>query len=284
MMRFDSPPATAPPGAVEVSGANPPGVGGSILKRSMRLAAWSARLIQRQPWYLILCEAVVLAMIIGYLDYAVDIIAGAEVNLVVFYSIPILLMVRFGDRLGTYVIAVVCGIAWWWADTRGGHLYLVDWLEVYNTATNLIFFLLVAIVGLTVKSKIALLERSRRLEKEVIRISEHEQQRIGQDLHDGLCQYFAAISCAAASLRDDLDKRDIPEARDAREIADLLKQGVTQTRNISRGLFPVQIDEMGLESALAELAKSAGTFLNVECVLDCAEPVSIHDNIVATQL
>ena len=37
-------------------------------------------------------------------------------------------------------------------------------------------------------AQIELLERSQQLEREIIRISEREQQRIGQDLHDGLCQ------------------------------------------------------------------------------------------------
>ena len=47
------------------------------------------------------------------------------------------------------------------------------------------------------RKQIALLERSQRLEREIITISELEQQRIGRDLHDGLCQYLAAITCAA---------------------------------------------------------------------------------------
>ena len=81
------------------------------------------------------------------------------------------------------------------------------------------------------------MERSARLEREIIRISEREQQRIGQDLHDGLCQYLAAISCAASSLRNDLQKHSAVEAESAAEIAELLKQGVTQTRNLSRGFI-----------------------------------------------
>ena len=40
----------------------------------------------------------------------------------------------------------------------------------------------------------------RRLEAEILRISELEQRRIGQDLHDGLCQQLAGIAYLADSL------------------------------------------------------------------------------------
>src|SRR6185436_14236662 len=55
-------------------------------------------------------------------------------------------------------------------------------------------------------ARIALLERAQRLEREIVNVSESEQRRIGQDLHDGICQHLAALSCAATSLRDDLRK------------------------------------------------------------------------------
>ena len=58
--------------------------------------------------------------------------------------------------------------------------------------------------------RIALLEHgSRRLEREIVNISEAEQRRIGQDLHDGLCQYLAGLTCGASSLRDDLEKLEV---------------------------------------------------------------------------
>ena len=42
-------------------------------------------------------------------------------------------------------------------------------------------------------ARIALLEHSQRLEHEIVNISDAEQRRIGQDLHDGLCQNLAAL-------------------------------------------------------------------------------------------
>jgi signal transduction histidine kinase len=251
-----------------------------IFERVRNLRASFAGFLSHQSKEVILCEAIMLALVIGYLDY----VTGYEISLVVFYAIPILMVVWFGDRKGSYFIAIFCVLVWWWADLKSGHPYLMNWVQGYNAIMSLVYFVFVIFGGSALKSEIELLERSRRLEREIIKISEHEQQRIGQDLHDGLCQYFAAISCAASSLRNDLLKSESPEAQAAAEIAELVKQGVTRTRNISRGLFPVRIDEEGLESALNELAKSSSSLLNIECALECEETVPIHDNIAATQL
>ncbi len=229
---------------------------------------------------MILGEASLLTLFIGYIDY----ITGYEISLFVFYAIPILFALWFSDKQISIFIALLCAIVWWWADEKAGHPYLVNVIQIYNMVVRLIFFLFVVSGGSALKAQFELLERTQRLEREIIKISEREQQRIGQDLHDGLCQYLAAISCAASSLRNDLQKKLSPEAAAAGEIAELLKQGVTQTRNLSRGLFPVQMDESGLESALDELAASATRLLSIECDFEPVGHVPIYDNAAATHL
>ena len=49
----------------------------------------------------------------------------------------------------------------------------------------------------------------KRLEKEILEISEREQRRIGQDLHDGLCQHLAGIEM----LSQVLAKKLIPKSK-----------------------------------------------------------------------
>ena len=48
----------------------------------------------------------------------------------------------------------------------------------------------------------------KQLEKELISISDREQRRSGQDLHDGLGQQLTAIECMCQSLRSDLKNAD----------------------------------------------------------------------------
>jgi signal transduction histidine kinase len=123
------------------------------------------------------------------------------------------------------------------------------------------------------------------LEREIIGISEREQERIGQDLHDGICQYLAALSCSAASLKSDLEGHGLAaETRRANELAGFLRDAVVQVRNLARGLVPVQMDEAGLASALEELTASAARLLGIRCVYESAGAPRIRDKGVAMHL
>ncbi len=128
------------------------------------------------------------------------------------------------------------------------------------------------------------LTAQRRLEREILQISEREQQRIGQDLHDDLCQFLAAIRYASSSLRDDLKRRALPEAEAAREITDLLKDAISRTRGLARGIFPVQLESQGLVSALHELAANTSRLYGIACSFEYEPPLALDDSATATHL
>lgn len=224
--------------------------------------------------------SVLLVFGIGFLDF----FTGYEISFVLFYSLPILLTVWYVDTFSAVFIAVLCTFVWWWGDEANGHPYTQAWFQVWETIVRLSYFLLFVLIGSALKSRIALLEHSRQLEQEIIRISEREQERIGRDLHDGICQYFAAVGCAAGSLRRSLEKQGVAQVDRAAEIEDLVMKGVGQTRSLARGLFPVENDEEGLQSALQELAENATRLLNMRCEFECDEPVAVFDNTCATHL
>src|SRR5207237_10922082 len=101
----------------------------------------------------------------------------------------------------------------WCANWFGGDPDLRTWIAIWETGRHFGFFLVVALAASALRTKsdmaaarIALLEHSQRLEHEVVTISEAEQRRIGQDLHDGLCQYLVALNCSARSLLGGLQK------------------------------------------------------------------------------
>jgi len=133
-------------------------------------------------------------------------------------------------------------------------------------------------------ARIQLLEHTQQLEREIVNISDAEQRRIGQDLHDGICQHLAALTCAAASLRDDLQKLQLPaEAESAAELATLLQDAVVQTRNLSRGLIPAHVGQVGLAIALDSLAQTVSRLHGVHCTfrtqgkaIDCGEQTGMH--------
>lgn len=124
----------------------------------------------------------------------------------------------------------------------------------------------------------------RRLEREILEVSEREQQRIGQDLHDDLCQFLAAIQYTATSLGRDLQRNAAPQATNAKEVAELLKAAVVRTRGLARGIFPVKLEQDGLASALHELATSASRAFHLTCTFECDPPVLVEDASVATHL
>ena len=76
-----------------------------------------------------------------------------------------------------------------------------------------------------------------RLEKQILEISDQERERIGQDLHDGLCQLLSGIKFKTTLLEQKLQPKAPDEATDARAIESLLNGAIQQARNIARGLI-----------------------------------------------
>jgi signal transduction histidine kinase len=100
---------------------------------------------------------------------------------------------------------------------------------------------------------------SRNLERQIAEVSDREQRRLGEDLHDGLCQHLVSTTFVARMLADKLTGRDLPEARDAARIAELLDESITQAKDVARGLYLVPPEMGGLVSALEELAAQVRT-------------------------
>lgn len=137
-------------------------------------------------------------------------------------------------------------------------------------------------VEFAVASGIDITER-KRLEQEILEIAEREQKRIGQDLHDGLCQVLAGIDLLAKALRQKLLKSKTA-AENAAAISLYARQAVEQARLLARGLSPVELEANGLMAALQELARSTLTLFNVECTFRCEQNVLIPDNAKATHI
>jgi Signal transduction histidine kinase len=127
-------------------------------------------------------------------------------------------------------------------------------------------------------------ERTRlRLEKEVLEVSEREQHRIGQDLHDGLGQQLTAIEMMCASLKEDVAGQ--PELlKQVDRIGAMLREAIAQTRSMARGLVPVKDEPEALWASLVELAERTNSLGRVKCVFEYAAPVAVEDNAVAGHL
>lgn len=126
--------------------------------------------------------------------------------------------------------------------------------------------------------------KRKQLENEVLQISEREQQRIAQDLHDGLGQLLSGTAHLSTALQVELAEQALPEAAEALRITDLLHEAVSEARSLAHGLYPVRPEPNGLMVALQDLATRTCSLFKVECTLDTKEHVLLQNNAVATHL
>jgi PAS domain S-box-containing protein len=124
----------------------------------------------------------------------------------------------------------------------------------------------------------------KRLEKEILEISNREQRRIGHDLHDGVCQQLAGIAYRIDILADQLQEKSAAESAEAERVGALVNEAITKTRGVARGLFPVQLEENGLIWALEDLAANASNLFGIKCNLSYEEPFPEVENDVALHL
>jgi len=122
------------------------------------------------------------------------------------------------------------------------------------------------------------------LESEILEISDREQRRIGQDLHDGLSQQLRGIAYLSHVLQKDLAQEALPEAKDASRITQLLNKAILEAHSVAQGLFPTALEADGLMSALKELAATIKTIYKISCRFMCPTPVLIDKGSVAMHL
>jgi PAS domain S-box-containing protein len=127
------------------------------------------------------------------------------------------------------------------------------------------------------------LSERKQLERDVVEAASLEQRRIGQDLHDSVAQELTALNL----LVKDLSETIRAEPASALPLVERMNQGLQRTqyelRAVLRGLLPVAIDSSGLTAALSDLADRTQEERKVSCTFDCSEPVSVADNLTATQ-
>lgn len=124
----------------------------------------------------------------------------------------------------------------------------------------------------------------RRLEREIVEVSDQERHRIGRDLHDALGQSLTGIAFLSKVLQKRLSGAERSEAEDAGRIASLVNQTVNQTRILARGLCPVEPKADGLMTALTNMAKDIEGVYHTKCIFTCPQPILVEDDYTATQL
>ena len=126
------------------------------------------------------------------------------------------------------------------------------------------------------------IERRKGLEGQILEISDREQQRLGQELHDGLCQHLTAVAFMARSVALRLKNHRVIEEHDLEKIAELVNDAATDTRNLSRALHRVDVDATGFVASLEGLVDRE--IWKTPCRLEANPSFHIGDDAVAAQL
>jgi len=131
--------------------------------------------------------------------------------------------------------------------------------------------------------KAAIAER-RRLEYELLEITEKERRRIGLDLHDDLGQQLSGLALMTKGLELKLAKRRARETSDAARIHNLVQQAMTHARDLARDLAMLDLKGDDLPAALDGLARHAETLFKISCRFEAAGDTPPVESNVARQL
>jgi signal transduction histidine kinase len=114
------------------------------------------------------------------------------------------------------------------------------------------------------KLETAIAER-KRLEHELLDITEKERRRIALDLHDDLGQKLSGIALMTKGLELRLQKQLALEAQEAARIHTLVQETMSHTSHLARDLATLDEKENNLPTALKDLAAHAKKMFKVNC-------------------
>jgi PAS domain S-box-containing protein len=129
----------------------------------------------------------------------------------------------------------------------------------------------------------AIAER-RRLEHDLLEITDKERRRIGLDLHDDLGQRLSGLALMTKGLEVKLASYHAAEAREAAKVHHLMQEAMNHARDLAQDLASLDLNERTLASALEELAAHATRLFRVSCRVRVPAEMPQLPSPVVTQL
>jgi PAS domain S-box-containing protein len=122
------------------------------------------------------------------------------------------------------------------------------------------------------------------IEREVIGISEETKRLVGQELHDDLGQHLTGIAFMSKVLAQHLSNQSHPDAANAAKITSMVNEAISKTRGMAHGLYPVELEEIGLCAMLQRLANSVESIYQTQCEFICDDECAVADSLAAINL
>lgn len=168
---------------------------------------------------------------------------------------------------------------------------------VFLTASGLLRQGLISGEGVTLWGEACILgamediTESRRLEREILDISQNERQKIAMSLHDDLCPQLIGIEFMVKMLEKRLGQQGSSLKEDTErthKIRELILDAIEKARNLSRGLSPVNLEDRRFDDSLGDLVRYVKDVFRIECTLDSLPDQGLNplfqDNNIATHV
>ncbi|HUR44417.1 MAG TPA: PAS domain S-box protein [Candidatus Saccharimonadales bacterium] len=128
------------------------------------------------------------------------------------------------------------------------------------------------------------ISEKKEMANELLTVREQEQQRLGQDLHDGLCQYLTGIKYKARRLEKDLAAKGNGGIEQMKEITELLGKAIHTAYNMAKGLQGVELEADGLMHGLRILAEETSAMYGIRCTFRSGKLIPMHNATIAAHI
>jgi len=118
------------------------------------------------------------------------------------------------------------------------------------------------------------------LRRQLVELTDSEEERLAKDLHDAVGQELAGLLMSGESIFRKMNEQDAPEAESLGEVVHGLRRVLVDIRLLARGLGRISAGPGALHQMLEHLAMHS----RVPCELDVDPEVVIKDPNVATHL
>lgn len=117
--------------------------------------------------------------------------------------------------------------------------------------------IVIALVGVAINMHASQLadERLREVAHRYVQFQVEQRRNFARELHDGINQLMVSVKFRIELARDKLSKQDDSAINDLDKGGDVLNMAIQEVRRISHDLRPIQLDDLGLESALHSMCQ-----------------------------
>ena len=208
-------------------------------KRASRrlFAAELRRFLRTAPRWQLASLFIALVALVGYADC----LLGYQRSLLVGYLVPVALATWFMGRRFGLAISCLSVTSWIIADLLDG----IPKLNWWNAAMGLMSYVAFTVLlskwrALSLELDERVRERTselrreiaerKRLEREVALVTERERRRLGQDLHDSICQHLTGTALVAHAMSEQLQASFSAEASSGPRMSYSTARGVPLSR------------------------------------------------------